>query len=660
VDGVTTIDVSDTASSNAQFVLTGMPVLVEFEFVPTFAIIGNIPHLSAIEVRAKFWNPYNVTLRFDPNDRLQIVPTDLPNYLFNDGANTGQYSLAQVLQELVFPPSPHPLPPYVPVSDIPSVLSINTNDFPGNSIAPGQVIKVNGFFNFASGLGAIPLPFVSGTPPASSPTYAGTQAGLIRVLTRWYDSSSSSFLPISEWRGVSVPSLPDTSTGWGFRMENWNGIGNKFLNVFNPISPVWVSPASGVDAFMEVNPSGAFNTIPDAFQVTGLFPATRNNVAVLFEMPRQDVLSVGWVRHLASMPNGATNLPAYRVGRPGNRPENQIFDTYFASGIPDIGALPNEALTYLNERYPNTNLIAYFPAADTRITKDNLISTVERRQRRARFLMQRHAFNINSTSVAAWRAMLAGSNLPNWSYVPPAPGAVANVNLQNAHFRFTQSGQQLFDAYPTLSAALGGGTPDTAGFRIGIRELTDAQVAAIANGIVNRLRSTAYSTDRDGTSGGTRPAGLPFRTLAQFVSSGILQDAIDNAAPAVNSGLVPNSPGALSQHDILERLAPYLSARSDTFIIRAYGEVVDPLLFDATTSNNGRATRSQAWLEAVVQRFPDYVDQSNEVPLGGTNQLTNEPGNFIGPNAAGLNALNQNFGRKFRVISLRWLSPDEV
>jgi hypothetical protein len=354
------------------------------------------------------------------------------------------------------------------------------------------------------------------------------------------------------------------------------------------------------------------------------------------------------------------------VGRPGNRPENQIFDTYFASGIPDIGALPNEALTYRNQRYPNTNLFAYFPAADTRITRDNLISTVERQQRRARFLMQRHAFNINSTSVAAWRAMLSGANITEWNYVTPASGAVAKVNLQNAHFRFTQSGQQLFDQYATLSPPISAGAPasrQTAAFRLGVRELTDAQVAAIANGIVKRLQDIDYPTDRDGTSGGTRPAGLPFRTLAQFVSSGILQDAIDNAAPAVNSDLVPNSPGALSQHDILERLAPYLSARSDTFIVRAYGEVVDPLIFGLDDSDtNGRATRSQAWLEAVVQRFPDYVDQTdaslNSDPLN-IDPLNNEPGNFVGPDA-GLTPLNQNFGRKFRVISLRWLSPDEV
>ena len=48
-------------------------------------------------------------------------------------------------------------------------------------------------------------------------------------------------------------------------------------------------------------------------------------------------------------------------------------------------------------------------------------------------------------------------------------------------------------------------------------------------------------------------------------------------------------------------LAPVLFARSDTFLVRAYGEAYNP----ATQSAEGKA-----WCEALVQRLPEYVDAS--------------------------------------------------
>ena len=46
-------------------------------------------------------------------------------------------------------------------------------------------------------------------------------------------------------------------------------------------------------------------------------------------------------------------------------------------------------------------------------------------------------------------------------------------------------------------------------------------------------------------------------------------------------------------------LGPVLTVRSDTFLVRAYGDAVNPLT---------GAVGSRAWCEAVVQRVPDYVD----------------------------------------------------
>jgi hypothetical protein len=84
----------------------------------------------------------------------------------------------------------------------------------------------------------------------------------------------------------------------------------------------------------------------------------------------------------------------------------------------------------------------------------------------------------------------------------------------------------------------------------------------------------------------------------------------------------------LTQADILGALAPYLRARSDTFLIRSYGEVLNP-----TTSD----VAGKAWLEATVQRFPEVVTASDslEQPAGA-------------------------FGRRFKIVSFRWLSSSDI
>ena len=93
-------------------------------------------------------------------------------------------------------------------------------------------------------------------------------------------------------------------------------------------------------------------------------------------------------------------------------------------------------------------------------------------------------------------------------------------------------------------------------------------------------------------------------------------------------------PGWLTQADVLQVIGPSLTTRSDTFRIRAFGEALDA---------NGK-TLAKAYCEAIVQRVPNYVDLSN---------LPSARGSALSP-------LNQIFGRKFEIVSFRWLSPDEI
>jgi hypothetical protein len=99
-------------------------------------------------------------------------------------------------------------------------------------------------------------------------------------------------------------------------------------------------------------------------------------------------------------------------------------------------------------------------------------------------------------------------------------------------------------------------------------------------------------------------------------------------------------PGFLTQADILSGLGHLMSARSDTFTIRSYGEVTD---------KSGKII-CKAWCEAVVQRTPDPV-KSN--PGRSENIWPENPTNVA---SDPVNAL----GRKFIIKSFRWLTPEEV
>jgi len=96
------------------------------------------------------------------------------------------------------------------------------------------------------------------------------------------------------------------------------------------------------------------------------------------------------------------------------------------------------------------------------------------------------------------------------------------------------------------------------------------------------------------------------------------------------------APAYLTQADILQKLGPVLTARSDTFTIRCYGECRDAA---------GIVT-ARAWAEAVVQRTPQPLNPStNATDASGLNPLTTGTGQF---------------GRRLDILSFRWLHSNEI
>lgn len=324
-----------------------------------------------------------------------------------------------------------------------------------------------------------------------------------------------------------------------------------------------------------------------------------------------------------------------------------LFDGNFFSGYPQSGPedlatarLPNARLQPFRDSVA-TNDTAAFRGPDTGFNTNDV-------RLAARNLMLSGAFNVNSTSVEAWTAVLSalgGTEFNGESgLAAPFPRSIHQPGGKN-----------------------GADTGSTANAWNGFRDLTPTQITDLADKIVTEIRSRG-----------------PFVSLADFVNrsltsstpahtyAGALQAAIDQTdinanfitsivnsggtalnipTPAGSSATLPyphtehlpkhgleGIAGWLSQADLLQALAPMLSARSDTFRIRTYGEVLNP----STGVRDGRA-----WCEAIVQRLPDYV-----VSTGGDDAIR--------PVTALSAEENRRFGRRFVVVDFRWLSPEDI
>jgi len=101
---------------------------------------------------------------------------------------------------------------------------------------------------------------------------------------------------------------------------------------------------------------------------------------------------------------------------------------------------------------------------------------------------------------------------------------------------------------------------------------------------------------------------------------------------AVTGNTGAGAPGEVTQGDVLSAIGSFVSVRSDTFRIRSYGDARDA---------TGRIT-ARAHCEAIVQRIPDYIDPADAA------------------DASPLVRSNLLFGRRFMIVSFRWLSPTEI
>lgn len=326
-------------------------------------------------------------------------------------------------------------------------------------------------------------------------------------------------------------------------------------------------------------------------------------------------------------------------------------------------------------------------------------------RRVASVLLNEGAFNVNSTSVEAWTAFLGAAK----GLAMAGVGANSPSPTNNARFPRTLA--------KIASAAASGDAIDESNWQ-GFANLTDAQLEALAKAIVaeNKARFTLQRrTERELSRapgprlfGGLTQPATPYLGLAEFINRfltpetwanrcGALQAAILRAdqqhaagiserlfaglpdlrvTPASlqtpTAGTFPHpenldlraqggstsrahtalgAPGNLLQSDLLQALGPALATRSDTFTLRCFGEA------SALSGENG-----MAWMEVVVQRVPEFVDATNpaETSNSAPKPLAPGPATADASVSPTLTPVNQLLGRRFKVISMRWIHGNEI
>ncbi len=337
-----------------------------------------------------------------------------------------------------------------------------------------------------------------------------------------------------------------------------------------------------------------------------------------------------------------------------------LFDQYFFSTIPQDTSLSIEY-----DKLPNKRLVPINGAVADAVVRSSGTAAAEN-------LLVDGAFNVNSTSVEAWYALLN--------------------SFRGFDFGDKTSGQGIFPRSLNQAPAFAEGTVDGttdaawAGWRhmedledlgdddnnFKLHQLAEAIVeevkvrgpfVSMADFVNRRLVSQSepnkpkartslsgalqaaldrtYNTDFDSSydvvisridSFGSRKNIID----DEQVGSGIIYD-LDGTSIIANASSAASSPGWVLQADLLQALEPVLTVRSDTFKIRSYGNVLDPMTGEVS---------SEAYVEAVVQRLPEYVD---------SNDLANTEVESVS-----LSTTNQLAGRRFVIVDIRFLDQSQL
>ncbi|WP_308986543.1 hypothetical protein [Thalassobacterium sedimentorum] len=317
------------------------------------------------------------------------------------------------------------------------------------------------------------------------------------------------------------------------------------------------------------------------------------------------------------------------------------FDPSFSNASLLTGTLPNprmQLLRHVNEVLEDVKNKLFDESNHARVTGVD---------RSSENLLVAGAFNVNSTSVDAWAAVLAAGR---GGSVYQSQNSTVDT-LANDHTAVSRS------MLPSQGQFNGDTASDEAWS--GYRALGDADIRKLAENIVLELRDRVNAH------------GFPYTSMSAFVNrdlsndafglAGLLQAAIDrsnlndsfelrsadlntfpqptNVSKASGSRAVAMGAAShINQADVLQGIGSFIQVRSDTFRVRAYGDSRDPL--------TGQV-HAQAWCEMLVQRVPEPVYPNGNDPVLDSEYWEPDP-------------TKPNFGRRFKVLSIRFLDEESV
>lgn len=478
-----------------------------------------------------------------------------------------------------------------------------------------------------------------------SNSHKGTTFGYHFVLRGPHFSSADSDFYRGRWLNDTDPRNPSPSLNpdWYLDYDPEANTGSMYVPVKDGVSPLPLPLPSEINETTHNINTEVLRRITDRSWGASSHYNKLWQDTPLFELPRERVISLASLQHLYFH-----NERPFQVGNSwgseGNTNTLEWFDRYYFSGISrsdraddfkaDTGA-PNPVLVNYDLEDGSNKILNW--------QSENSADATSARQPAAHFMV-RNRFNINSTSVAAWKAALGSLRIRDYNYLDypeedtsdlSTPLGIGNASKERMFARFSHSLVETYEAPETPAFDDTEPVAPSAFYRHGARRLTEEQLTDLAESVVDQI------IDR----------GHPFESMEAFLSpntlneKSLLEQAIETAMAQSGkqewyhdwelegdeSALDETpieidhfSPGFLTQADIVTAIGPMLAPRSDTFKIRTRAQ---------SYSSTGEIAAFAA-LEAIVQRTPQPVDPAADI-LSSTD-------------------------RKFSLLSIRWLSDDEI
>lgn len=506
----------------------------------------------------------------------------------------------------------------------------------------------------------------------------GTEAHASQNLRGWFDGNPTAFSMNPRWDGSRSTGSLD---GFWFSSP-----------FFTPASQGVPHSDGGPDGRGLIAVGSGANETPQANTTGGRYQgyggasslgSTGQSQVPIYDIPRAPLFSLAQFQHaevsrynhesafpignsyanprLASgalLQKNFNGISGFNMVDQSYRLNQKLWDGYFFSTLSSMHkgstqaidvAYPLESMAYGKTQLPNPRMMLVPQPGDTRfntiLSRDQSLAA----EAIAARIAVLGAFNVNSTSKDAWKALLGSLAGHEW------PTLASNGRLTWSK----AADDVVFSHFSVLLDAKGyknGGAPRDLATWASNRVLSDGELDALAEKMIEEVKARG-----------------PFRSLADFVNrdpdsskiehqrKGALQAALD---AAVNAGL-PDAVGKkstrpdiswwngslydegvdnqaaghscfVSQADVLQAIGPVLQVRSDAFRIRAVGEARDP---------NSNRVLARAVCEAYVQRQSRFLDETDRAETLLTSLKS---------------PTNRAFGRRFVITSFRWLDSREI